>query len=43
MVDTRVTSRTMLAILLFEIVVSGCGDSSPRKTMSELALMYPIL
>ena len=25
MVDTGVTSRSMLAILLFEIVVSGCG------------------
>ena len=32
----------MLAALLFEIVVSGCGVSSPRKTMSELALKSPI-
>ena len=32
----------MPATLLFEIVVSGCGVSSPRKTMSELALKYPI-
>ena len=32
-----------MAILLFEIVVSGCGDRSPRQTMSELALMYQIL
>ena len=32
----------MPATLLFEIVVSGCGVSSPRKTMSELALKSPI-
>jgi hypothetical protein len=25
MVGTRVTSRSMRAILLFEVVVSGCG------------------
>jgi hypothetical protein len=37
MVDTRVISPQKLAILLF------VADSSPRKTMSELAMMYQIL
>jgi len=29
--------------LLFEIVICGCGGYSPRKTMTELALMLQIL
>jgi hypothetical protein len=29
--------------LLFEIAACGCGDSSPRKIMSELAAMFQIL
>ena len=42
-VDTRKSSQYLRYILVFEIVVCGCGDSSPRKPMSELVLMFQIL
>jgi len=36
-------SQYLRYTLVFEIVVCGCGDSSPRKPMSELVLMFQIL
>jgi hypothetical protein len=42
MVDTRVTSPKRLAILLFEIVVSGCGGA-PRSHQCASGTALPIV